>query len=68
VIDPPRDYSVYDMCWVGQAASLISTVADLNHFFGLLLAGEIVNMSSLAQMQRTCRRDLVGKAATSSPR
>lgn len=53
MIDPPRDYSVYDMSWVGPAASLISTVADLNRFYGLLLAGEIVNGSSLAQMQRT---------------
>jgi D-alanyl-D-alanine carboxypeptidase len=53
MIDPPRDYSVYDMSWVGPAASLISTVADLNRFFGRLLAGEIVNQSSLAQMQRT---------------
>jgi D-alanyl-D-alanine carboxypeptidase len=53
MIDPPRDYSVYDMSWVGPAASLISTVADLNRFFGMLLAGEIVNHTSLAQMQRT---------------
>ncbi len=53
MIDPPRDYSVYDMSWVGPAASLISTVADLNRFYGLLLAGEIVSRSSLAQMQRT---------------
>ncbi|MEV6386904.1 serine hydrolase domain-containing protein [Nocardia xishanensis] len=53
MIDPPRDYSVYDMSWVGPAASLISTVADLNRFFGLLLAGEIISPSSLAQMQRT---------------
>jgi D-alanyl-D-alanine carboxypeptidase len=53
MIDPPRDYSVYDMSWVGPAASLISTVADLNRFYGLLLAGEIVSMSSLAQMQCT---------------
>jgi D-alanyl-D-alanine carboxypeptidase len=53
MIDPPRDYSVYDMSWVGPAASLISTVADLNRFYRLLLAGEIVNGSSLAQMQRT---------------
>ncbi len=53
MIDPPRDYSVYDMSWVGPAASLISTVADINRFFGKLLAGEIVNQSSLAQMQRT---------------
>ncbi|MFE9339942.1 serine hydrolase domain-containing protein [Streptomyces sp. NPDC007063] len=53
MIDPPRDYSVYDMSWVGPAASLISTVADLNRFYGMLLAGEIVSPSSLAQMQRT---------------
>lgn len=53
MIDPPRDYSVFDMSWVGPAASLISTVADLNRFYGLLLAGDIVNASSLAQMQRT---------------
>src|SRR5262249_46517963 len=53
MIDPPRDYSVYDMSWVGPAASLISTVADLNRFYGLLLAGEIVSGSSLAEMQRT---------------
>ncbi len=53
MIDPPRDYSVYDMSWVGPAASLISTVADLNGFYGLLLAGEIVNKSSLSEMQRT---------------
>jgi D-alanyl-D-alanine carboxypeptidase len=53
MIDPPRDYSVYDMSWVGPAASLISTVADLNRFYRLLLAGEVVANSSLAQMQRT---------------
>jgi D-alanyl-D-alanine carboxypeptidase len=53
MIDPPRDYSVFDMSWVGPAASLISTVADLNRFFCLLLAGEIVSRSSLAQMRST---------------
>ncbi|MFI0714718.1 serine hydrolase domain-containing protein [Streptomyces inhibens] len=53
MIDPPRDYSVYDMSWVGPTASLISTVTDLNRFFRRLFAGEIVSPSSLAQMQRT---------------
>jgi D-alanyl-D-alanine carboxypeptidase len=53
MIDPPRDFSVYDMSWVGPAASLISTVGDLNRFYRLLLAGEIVGASSLSQMQRT---------------
>jgi hypothetical protein len=41
MIDPPRDYSVYDMSWLGPTASLISTVADLSRFYGLLLAGEM---------------------------
>ncbi|MGQ4516328.1 serine hydrolase [Streptomyces sp. DW26H14] len=53
MIDPPRDYSVYDMSWVGPAAALISTVTDLNTFFGKLLAGEIVGPSSLREMRRT---------------
>ncbi|MFI9292008.1 serine hydrolase domain-containing protein [Streptomyces gardneri] len=53
MIDPPRDYSVFDMSWVGPSASLISTVSDLNRFYGKLLAGEIVAPSSLAQMRRT---------------
>ncbi|WP_431047312.1 serine hydrolase domain-containing protein [Streptomyces sp. P1-3] len=53
LIDPPRDYSVYNMSWVGPAAALVSTMEDLNRFYGRLLDGEIVNRSSLAQMQRT---------------
>jgi D-alanyl-D-alanine carboxypeptidase len=55
MIDPPRDYSEFDMSWVGPAASLISTVADLNRFYRKLFAGEIVSRSSLAQMHRTVR-------------
>jgi D-alanyl-D-alanine carboxypeptidase len=53
LIDPPRDYSVYDMSWVGPTASLVSTTADLNRFFGALFDGEIVSRSSLDQMRRT---------------
>ncbi|MFF1874604.1 serine hydrolase domain-containing protein [Kitasatospora herbaricolor] len=53
MIDPPRDHSVHDMSWVGPSASLISTVTDLNRFYGLLLAGEIVGPSALEQMRRT---------------
>nr|WTB36267.1 beta-lactamase family protein [Streptomyces sp. NBC_00830] len=53
LIDPPRDYSVYNMSWVGPAASLVSTMEDLNRFYGKLLDGKIVNQSSLGQMQRT---------------
>jgi D-alanyl-D-alanine carboxypeptidase len=53
LIDPPRDYSVYDMSWVRAGADLISTVEDLNRFYRKLLGGEVVSRSSLAQMQRT---------------
>ncbi|MCP2349050.1 serine hydrolase domain-containing protein [Nonomuraea roseoviolacea] len=55
LLDPPRDYSVYDMSWVGTGAALVSTMEDLNRFYGRLLAGEIVKPSSLAQMQRTVK-------------
>ncbi|MEU8194667.1 serine hydrolase domain-containing protein [Microbispora amethystogenes] len=53
LIDPPRDYSVYDMSWTGIGASLVSTMEDLNRFYSELLDGKIVKPSSLAQMQRT---------------
>ncbi|MFI7321691.1 serine hydrolase domain-containing protein [Streptomyces venezuelae] len=53
LVEPPRDYSVYDMSWVMTGAGLVSTVADLNHFFRELLAGRVVDRKSLAQMQRT---------------
>ncbi|NGY64025.1 beta-lactamase family protein [Lentzea sp. NEAU-D13] len=53
LLDPPRDYSVYDMSWVGVSASLISTVEDLNLFFAALLDGRIVSRESLALMQKT---------------
>ncbi|WP_344601828.1 serine hydrolase domain-containing protein [Streptomyces glaucus] len=53
LIDPPRDYSVYDMSWVTTGAGLVSTMEDLNRFYGRLLGGGIVGRSSLAQMQRT---------------
>lgn len=53
MFDPPRDFSVFDMSWVGPAASLVTTLADMNRFFGMLLAGEIVSPSSLERMRRT---------------
>ncbi|WP_240506884.1 serine hydrolase domain-containing protein [Thermoactinospora rubra] len=62
LIDPPRDYSVYDMSWVGTGASLVSTMEDLNRFYARLLDGKIVKRSSLAQMQRTVPvHSLMGK-------
>ncbi|MEU3483880.1 serine hydrolase domain-containing protein [Streptomyces sp. NPDC033754] len=53
LIDPPRDYSVYNMSWTGTGASLVSTMEDLNRFYAELLAGRIVSRASLAEMQRT---------------
>jgi D-alanyl-D-alanine carboxypeptidase len=53
LIDPPRDYSVYNMSWVWPTASLVSTMEDLNRFYAMLLGGKVVNRSSLAEMQRT---------------
>ncbi|MFD3701617.1 serine hydrolase domain-containing protein [Nocardia sp. NPDC058658] len=53
MIDPPRDYSVYNMSWTMPGAGIVSTTADLNRFYRALLAGQIVSPESLAQMQRT---------------
>ncbi|WP_418961603.1 serine hydrolase domain-containing protein [Streptomyces tritici] len=52
VLDPPRDYSVYDMSWVGTGAALVSTMEDLNRFYARLLDGRIVGRASLAQMRQ----------------
>ncbi|MYS33291.1 serine hydrolase [Streptomyces sp. SID4920] len=52
-LEPPRDYSVFDMSYAGPAGSLISTVADMNLFYAQLMAGKIVTPSSLEQMRRT---------------
>ncbi|MFD3508024.1 serine hydrolase domain-containing protein [Nocardia sp. NPDC058666] len=53
MIDPPRDYSVYDMSWALPGAGLVSTMSDLNRFYRMLLSGQIVSQDSLTQMQRT---------------
>ncbi|MFF8293826.1 serine hydrolase domain-containing protein [Streptomyces sp. NPDC016309] len=53
LIDPPRDYSVYNMSWVMMGAGLVSTMEDLNRFYAGLLGGRIVGRAALAEMQRT---------------
>ncbi|WP_349239657.1 serine hydrolase domain-containing protein [Streptomyces sp. CC208A] len=52
-LQPPRDYSDYDMSWVMAGAGLVSTMEDLNRFYGRLLAGEVVSRASLAEMRKT---------------
>ncbi|WP_347697981.1 serine hydrolase domain-containing protein [Nonomuraea sp. B12E4] len=52
-IDPPRDYSVYDMSWAGPAGAITSTMDDLNRFYRALLRGELIGAAQLAEMQKT---------------
>jgi D-alanyl-D-alanine carboxypeptidase len=53
LIDPPKDYSVYDMSWAGTAGALVSTTDDLNRFYRLLLTGRLLPASMLREMQTT---------------
>ncbi|RVX38518.1 D-alanyl-D-alanine carboxypeptidase [Nonomuraea polychroma] len=53
LIDPPRDYSVYDMSWGGAAGAVTATMDDLNRFYRALLRGELVGAAQLAEMQKT---------------
>ncbi|MEV0387772.1 serine hydrolase domain-containing protein [Nonomuraea sp. NPDC050643] len=52
-IDPPREYSVYDMSWASTAGAITSTMDDLNRFFRALLRGELIGAAQLAEMQKT---------------
>ncbi|MDP4511708.1 serine hydrolase domain-containing protein [Nonomuraea turcica] len=52
-IDPPRDYSVYNMSWAGTAGAVTSTMDDLNRFYRALLRGELMGAAQLAEMQKT---------------
>lgn len=52
-IDPPKDFSVYDMSWASTAGSLVSTMADLETFYRALLDGKIVSAAGLAEMRKT---------------
>ncbi|MFI8889038.1 serine hydrolase domain-containing protein [Streptomyces paradoxus] len=53
LLDPPRDFSVYDMSWASTAGSVVSTTDDLNRFYRALLGGKLVGKASLDQMTRT---------------
>jgi D-alanyl-D-alanine carboxypeptidase len=53
LIDPPRDYSVYDMSWAYTAGAVVSTTDDLNRFYRALLGGKLIGKASLAEMTRT---------------
>ncbi|MER7764564.1 serine hydrolase domain-containing protein [Streptomyces sp. NPDC097619] len=53
LIDPPRDYSVYNMTWGGTAGALVSTMGDLNSFYRTLLRGDLLPRTQLRQMLTT---------------
>lgn len=52
-IDPPEDFSTYDMSWASTAGALVSTMADLETFYRALLTGKLVDRAGLAEMQKT---------------
>lgn len=53
LIDPPRDFSVYNTSVMGMAGSIVSTMEDLNRFYRALLRGELLDAGLLAEMQKT---------------
>ncbi|MGK5697693.1 serine hydrolase domain-containing protein [Streptomyces sp. URMC 128] len=53
LIDPPRDYSVYDMSWAYTAGAVVSTTDDLNRFYRALLGGKLIGKAALDEMTRT---------------
>lgn len=53
LIDPPRDYSDYNMTWAGTAGALVSTPQDLNTFYRALLTGDLLPRRQLDQMRTT---------------
>ncbi|MFI8825517.1 serine hydrolase domain-containing protein [Streptomyces sp. NPDC053431] len=52
-IDPPRDYSTYDMSWASTAGALVSTTNDLNVFYRKLLGGRLIGPAALRAMKTT---------------
>ncbi|MEO3813182.1 serine hydrolase domain-containing protein [Sphaerisporangium sp. B11E5] len=53
LIDPPRDYSVYDMSWAYTAGAVVATMDDLSAFYRALLTGRLIGPRWLAEMQTT---------------
>ncbi|MCX5205357.1 beta-lactamase family protein [Streptomyces sp. NBC_00237] len=53
LIEPARDYSVYDMSWAGTAGAMVSTTDDLNDFYRLLLSGKLLGAAELREMKTT---------------
>ncbi|MEV6826854.1 serine hydrolase domain-containing protein [Amycolatopsis sp. NPDC051102] len=52
------DFSDFDATIAGAAGGLVSTPADLDRFYGALLAGRLLRPAELAEMRRTVPADL----------
>ncbi|MER6312388.1 serine hydrolase domain-containing protein [Streptomyces sp. NPDC001581] len=64
LIDPPRDYSVYNMTWAGTAGALVATPQDLNTFYRALLSGNLLPRRQLDEMRTTIEvKDETGAVA-----
>ncbi|MCY1144672.1 serine hydrolase [Actinoplanes sp. Pm04-4] len=48
-----RDLSVYSSTWADAAGEMVSTAADVNHFYRSLLTGRLLRPALMAQMQTT---------------
>ncbi|MFD5097735.1 serine hydrolase domain-containing protein [Streptomyces albidochromogenes] len=53
LIEPARDFSVYDMSWAGTAGAMVSTTRDLNDFYRQLLGGKLLGPAGLRAMKTT---------------
>jgi D-alanyl-D-alanine carboxypeptidase len=52
------DFSDFDATIAGAAGGLVSTPADLDHFYGALLSGRLLRPAELAEMRRAVPADL----------
>ncbi|GIE94450.1 serine hydrolase domain-containing protein [Paractinoplanes rishiriensis] len=46
-----RDFSVYNMSWLGMAGELVSTTADLDRFYRALLTGRLLRPAEMTAMR-----------------
>lgn len=53
LVDPPREYSVYNMSWANTAGAIVSTTDDLTRFHRALSRGELISPTQLAEMHKT---------------
>ncbi|MFI5618737.1 serine hydrolase domain-containing protein [Streptomyces sp. NPDC051567] len=53
LLDPPRDYSEYNMTWAGTAGAMVSTTRDVNTFYRALFQGRLLPDAQLREMRTT---------------